>query len=114
MNRSSFPHLPLILLTAWLMICTTASADHSCTDCHTSNTPNNTDLIKPLSALCADCHAERIAAGEHVVDVPVFAANTRLPLHNGTISCATCHDPHQPFAALRMVDPELCRQCHTR
>ena len=90
------------------------AADHTCTDCHNSAIPNANDLIKPLSTLCADCHAERIAAGEHVVDVSVLSSTNTLPLHNGTMTCATCHDPHQPRAALRMVDPELCRQCHPR
>ena len=90
------------------------AADHACTDCHNSATPSASDLIKPLSGLCADCHAKRIAAGEHAVDVPVFALNNTLPLHKGVMSCATCHDPHLPFAALRMMDPELCEQCHPR
>ena len=98
-----------------LFFCANASAaDHACTNCHSSTTPAASDLIKPLSALCADCHAERIAAGEHVVDIPVTAANNTLPLHSGMMTCATCHDPHQPFAALRMENPELCRQCHAR
>ena len=114
MNKSPFPFMLAVLFMVCLTLCTTASADHSCTDCHNSATPSNTDLIKPLSTLCADCHAKRIAAGEHVVDIPAFSPNNSLPLHNGVMTCATCHDPHQPFAALRMVDPELCEQCHPR
>jgi predicted CXXCH cytochrome family protein len=90
------------------------AGDHACSDCHSSATPSASDLIRPLSGLCADCHRERIAAGEHAVDVLVTAPNNTLPLNKGEISCATCHDPHQPFAALRMEDPELCQQCHTR
>jgi len=98
-----------------LFINTTVSiADHACTDCHATATPNASDLIQPLSGLCADCHVERIIAGEHRVDVPVSEPDNTLPLHNGVMSCATCHDPHQPFAALRMEDPELCRQCHLK
>ena len=89
-----------------------AAVDHVCSDCHSSATPGANDLIQPLSGLCIDCHRARVDAGEHAVDVPVAATGNTLPLHNGVMSCATCHDPHQPFAALRMVDPELCRQCH--
>lgn len=114
MKKSSLPLTGIVLLMVWLVPGNTALADHSCTDCHNSATPSNTDLIKPLSSLCADCHAERIAAGEHVVDIPVIALNNTLPLHNGLMSCATCHDPHQPFAAVRMPDPKLCTQCHPR
>lgn len=114
MKKSSLPFAAPALLLAWLMSGNTALADHSCTDCHNSATPSASDLIKPLSGLCADCHAKRIAAGEHAVDIPVFALNNTLPLHQGKMSCATCHDPHQPFAALRMMDPELCEQCHPK
>lgn len=91
-----------------------AAVDHVCSDCHASATPSASDLIRPLSGLCADCHRKRIDAGEHAVDVLVTAPTNTLPLHNGVMSCATCHDPHQPFAALRLVDPKLCRQCHMK
>ena len=114
MKKSSLPFAAPALLMVWLPSSNNALADHSCTDCHNSATPGVSDLIKPLSGLCADCHAKRIAAGEHAVDIPVFASNNTLPLHEGKLSCATCHDPHQPFAALRMIDPELCKQCHPK
>ncbi len=93
---------------------TGATEDHTCSDCHASATPNAGDLIQPLSGLCANCHIDRITAGEHVVGIPVSTPDNTLPLHDDVMSCATCHDPHQPFAALRMKDPELCRQCHLK
>jgi len=91
-----------------------AVVDHTCSDCHASAAPSASDLIQPLSGLCANCHIDRITAGEHVVGIPVSAPDNTLPLHDGMMSCATCHDPHQPFAALRMANPELCRQCHLK
>ncbi len=103
------------LAMAFLLISTHISAaDHACSDCHATATPNANDLIQPLSGLCADCHIDRITAGEHVIGIPVTTPENTLPLHDGVMSCATCHDPHQSFAALRMKDPELCQQCHLK
>ncbi len=103
------------LATTVLLISTHINAaDHICSDCHASATPGANDLIQPLSGLCADCHIDRITAGEHVVGIPVTAPDNTLPLHDNVMSCATCHDPHQSFAALRMKDPALCRQCHQK
>ena len=103
-----------VCLAGLLISIDSNAADHACSDCHGSATPGASDLIRPLSGLCADCHRKRIAAGEHAVDIPVTAPNNTLPLHNGEMTCITCHDPHQAFAALRMEDPELCTQCHKR
>ena len=89
-------------------------ADHNCSDCHGSATPGANDLVNPLASLCADCHRERIAAGEHQVDISVNIPGNTLPLQDGQLTCITCHDPHKGVAALRMTDPEICRQCHTR
>ncbi|WP_455218424.1 cytochrome c3 family protein [Kaarinaea lacus] len=91
------------------------AANHNCTDCHGTQSPGATDLVKPLSMLCADCHQARIAAGEHRVDVPVTTAgNNALPLSDGKMTCITCHDPHGTSLALRMKDPDLCNHCHKR
>ncbi len=103
-----------LVMTVLLISTHINAADHACSDCHATTTPSAGDLIQPLSGLCADCHIDRITAGEHVVGIPVSAPNNTLPLHDGLMSCATCHDPHQPFAALRAKDPELCRQCHLK
>ncbi len=112
MRRVIIPNLALAIL--FISTGTGAATDHSCSDCHATATPTASDLIQPLSGLCADCHVERIIAGEHKVGVPVPESDNTLPLHDGVMSCATCHDPHQLFAALRMEDPELCQQCHLK
>lgn len=103
------------LLVVFLISQTVEAADHNCTDCHGSQTPVTGDLKKPLSALCTDCHQARIAAGEHQVDIPanLITANS-LPLHNGKMTCITCHDQHGTSLALRLTGPDLCNQCHKR
>jgi predicted CXXCH cytochrome family protein len=114
MRRSRQLLLTGFILLGMGLIDVAQAADHSCADCHRSATPSADDLIQPLSGLCADCHVERIAAGEHVVDVDAHNPTTTLPLQAGKLTCITCHDPHQPLAALRLPDPALCRQCHPR
>ena len=107
--------LTLTALSAGLLISTIIfGADHNCTDCHNSATPSVNDLNKPLSALCADCHATRIVAGEHKVDIAVNIPANTLPLQGGKLTCITCHDPHQPSLALRMPAQDICRQCHDK
>ncbi|MBN4079156.1 cytochrome c3 family protein [Beggiatoa alba] len=109
LNLASVVGLAVLLVS----LSATAATDHVCSDCHASATPSASDLIRPLSGLCVDCHRNRIIAGEHIIDVPVIASSNTLPLHS-VMTCAPCHDPHQPFAALRWVDPELCRHCHVK
>jgi predicted CXXCH cytochrome family protein len=92
-------------------------ADHKCNDCHKTSSPGKADLVKPLSTLCADCHAARLAAGEHAVDISLSSTmdnKMALPLQNGKLTCITCHDPHKASLALRLTDPDLCQQCHNR
>ena len=67
-----------------------------CLHCHdTRPVQPGGHFIKDIVSLCRDCHsmAHRMS---HPVDVkPQQAANPELPLdHEGTITCATCHDPH--------------------
>jgi len=107
-------YLQFLCLAGLLISGGALGADHNCADCHRSTDPNNNDLIQPLSGLCADCHIERIAAGEHVVDIPVNIPSNTLPLENGQLTCITCHDPHKVFAGLRMGGMVLCRECHAR
>lgn len=110
MNKSL---LTLPALLACLFISTIIlGADHNCTDCHNSAAPSLNDLNKPLTALCADCHAARITAGEHKVDIAVSIPSNTLPLQGGKLTCITCHDPHQASLALRLPAQDICRQCH--
>ena len=74
----------------------TAAAHGDCAPCHGETAPDASAvrLVTPLPTLCIDCHQERIAAGEHVIDVPPGVGGISLPLLDGMISCTTCHDPH--------------------
>ena len=75
--------------------------DHSqCTTCHAQGIKDNQAImatIRPtLPQLCINCHQERMAMGEHVINVrPITAQPSSLPLVNGMVSCTTCHDPHK-------------------
>ena len=116
MNRTL---LTLSALIACLFISTaTLGADHQCADCHTSTAHNTDDLKKPLSALCVDCHAARITAGEHKVDIAVNilgkTPGITLPLQGNKLTCITCHDPHKASLGLRLPTNELCGQCHKK
>lgn len=114
MKQVNAYYIGVIFILALMGTNTAFSADHACADCHNSATPNKNDLKQALSGLCADCHAARIAAGEHAVDIPATAPENTLPLQAGNMTCITCHDPHQPRAALRKKDPQICWECHKR
>ena len=115
--------LTLPVLLTWLLLSLVVlGADHQCTDCHASTSHNTDDLKKPLSALCVDCHAARISAGEHKVDIavstlgemPDYILANKLPLQAGKLTCITCHDPHKTSLVLRLPKSELCQQCHKK
>lgn len=105
----------IFIIVIVFLVCSSAYAEHTCTDCHSSDTPGATDLTRPLSTLCNNCHQARIEKGEHQVNIPAtFTGGNTLPLQDGKMTCITCHDPHGSSLALRMKDPELCTQCHKR
>ncbi len=115
MKRMQKYYKLLPALALLLAVGATPVAGHQqCRDCHESGTPSASNLKKPLSSLCIDCHQARVDAGEHAVDIPVNTAPTALPLQAGVMTCVTCHDPHAQGIALRMSDPELCQACHRR
>ncbi len=43
--------------------------------------------------------------------------NTQLPLYDGRVQCASCHDPHRTTTTFLRVDngeSKLCRTCHRK
>ena len=87
-----------------------------CTICHGPHEKKkgSTLLIKPVEELCVTCHADRMSAKEHKVDIVPPMKVWNLPLLNGKITCITCHDPHKNAYGrmLRMPESDLCLQCH--
>jgi len=87
-------------------------------DCSICHTPEGAlkggELKKALSLLCLDCHQDRKAPVEHKVDIVPSMDVKGLPLFEGKIACATCHDPHRNINGrlLRMPAKKLCIVCH--
>ncbi len=88
----------------------------NCGLCHGSHNVKKgaIQLKKPIPELCIDCHKERIAPNEHKVGIVPPINPQKLPLHDGKITCMTCHDPHQNVhgGLLRLPERELCSSCH--
>lgn len=88
-----------------------------CSNCHVvSSGKTSGQLKKPVSELCGGCHPDRSGSREHVVDIVPSMTVTGLPLRDGKITCATCHNPHvNRYGSLLRAKPrELCRICHTK
>jgi predicted CXXCH cytochrome family protein len=86
-----------------------------CKTCHISHTMGGALLLKePLSKLCLQCHPDRKAPAEHIVDIVPSMKVTALPLKEGRMTCVTCHDPHgKTYASmLRVIPKDLCQLCH--
>jgi len=88
----------------------------NCGMCHGSHVVKKGALLlkKPIAELCIECHRERIAPNEHKVGMVPSLNPQNLPLHDGKITCVTCHDPHQNTygSLLRLPERELCSSCH--
>lgn len=71
-------------------------------------------LRAPPTQTCTRCHAEM--HGSHPYDIPQpHPEQCTLPLHDGMITCHTCHDPHDTRtqrAGLWAPFNELCQRCH--
>ena len=79
-----------------------------CLHCHESKpVMAGGRFVKDVVSLCRDCHSV-VHRMSHPVDVrPQGDVPEDLPLdHEGTITCATCHDPH---AASSSAKPYLSR-----
>ncbi|GAB4265624.1 MAG: hypothetical protein Kow0092_18090 [Deferrisomatales bacterium] len=76
-----------------------------CERCHLA-TPDpgaaaTAGLRKDVVGLCLECHRDKDLSALHPVDIrPGAQVPDDLPLDDhGTITCATCHDPHGPYEA---------------
>ena len=91
-----------------------------CLACHSDGGPVS-DMIAPKSLLglsLVDDHPvgliyERIAYANKEY-VPAYHLPSNVPLRNGKLSCATCHDPHAKTEGpmLRLPVSTLCTSCH--
>jgi predicted CXXCH cytochrome family protein len=88
----------------------------NCVLCHVSPDvrPGAAALKQPVPELCFGCHADRRSPNEHKIDIAVPVNAGRLPLHQGKMTCTTCHDPHKNLygSLLRLHEPDLCSTCH--
>lgn len=79
-----------------------------CTTCHAIHTEeHNTPLLKTrVDKNCSFCHEDIFAQ---------FQLNERHRLQEGILSCATCHNPHEPATRQRLggFKAEECLKCHT-
>jgi DmsE family decaheme c-type cytochrome len=89
---------------------THATNQLACSDCHNPMAKiSATGLLKKptINETCYTCHKEQRAE---------FAKRSHMPLPEGKVSCADCHNPHGSTSkGLIKADSvnELCYQCHT-
>jgi len=85
------------------------SRNVGCVSCHSQHAPKGAKQIKAESqiTLCATCHRDKIAKLDR---------SGHMPVREGKMECATCHNPHGAtnVRLLRKGDSiaELCTSCH--
>jgi len=79
-----------------------------CTTCHVihADSPKPALLKTNATKTCYACHDGVFAQ---------FQLNERHRLQEGIMSCATCHDPHEPSSRERLggFKQQACLKCHT-
>lgn len=94
------------------------SIKKDCKICHTLNKEGTMISLRlPPIELCIDCHSDRIAPAEHVVDVRPSMRVKHLPLYGGKVTCTTCHEPHgltDNVKMLRATPSKICGYCHKK
>ncbi|HUR53142.1 MAG TPA: hypothetical protein VMZ71_03355 [Gemmataceae bacterium] len=75
----------------------------------------------PVSVACATCHTNRPANPDAKLGKPLVMFHQGLVGAHGNLACASCHNPADGFASLRLADGKsvpyaevmtLCAQCH--
>jgi DmsE family decaheme c-type cytochrome len=79
-----------------------------CTSCHVIHAEKPMPALLKTASLktCLTCHQDVYAQ---------FQLNERHRLQEGILSCASCHDPHEPSSMERLggFKQESCLECHT-
>jgi DmsE family decaheme c-type cytochrome len=85
----------------------------SCASCHSVHSPKAAErqLKAPTeTALCATCHRVQVTKTERAV--------AHMPVHEGKMSCSSCHNPHGSISNVKSLRvgssvAESCMSCHT-
>ncbi len=76
---------------------------------------------RPLLVACATCHTTKPTNGDAKIGTPLKQFHQGMIGHHGNLSCASCHNPTDGYATLRLADGKsvpytqvmtLCAQCH--
>jgi DmsE family decaheme c-type cytochrome len=89
------------------------SRNLSCATCHSVHSPKSqkSQLVAANpTALCATCHRVQVAKTERAV--------AHMPVREGKMGCATCHNPHGSINNVKALKvgssvAESCISCHT-
>jgi predicted CXXCH cytochrome family protein len=89
-----------------------------CLNCHTLSADGSLVRLRaPVIELCLGCHPDRATSADHRVGIEPAMPVRSLPLEEGRMTCATCHEPHgltgRPLL-LRADPADLCLFCHIR
>lgn len=83
--------------------------DLGCSDCHNPMAETSARGLlraRSVNLTCFGCHPEKSVE---------FRKRSHMPLHEGKINCADCHNPHgshtDPLLRADSI-PQLCHQCH--
>ncbi len=91
----------------------TRAANLTCTTCHSVHAPKSfeSQLVKATQTeLCARCHRVQVVKTERAV--------AHMPVREGKMSCASCHNPHGSITNVKALRTgssvaESCISCHT-
>lgn len=102
-------------------------ANEKCMGCHWKDTAKRGDIFDSANDVhiaagmkCHDCHERTEDDDSDHQFLKGDALDTTEPTMEGTLSCASCHDPDEPHADVRRgsrldahTDKVACETCHT-
>ncbi|MDI6728392.1 MAG: cytochrome c3 family protein [Thermodesulfovibrionales bacterium] len=99
-------------------------SENECMNCHIDYKKDPGSLKAPVTLLCKKCHEDITSTSSHPSDI--YPVSTRippdLPLHNGMVTCNTCHNIHRErfltsgektyFLRRTKLGRAFCVSCH--